>query len=118
MFIKMEIIPINSISVHQLQALIAEILKKDKSIVVDALDTIISKSAVTKGNKAKSLKKTLQFNAELGAGSPFDAELILQKHRITAEAVAELQELWKDAPSVEEFLMFDDKHFFNNELPS
>jgi hypothetical protein len=74
------------------------------------LDTIIAESSITKANKASKIKKTLQFNAELGAESPFDAELILQKHRITAEAVAELQELWKDAPSVEEFLMFDDKN--------
>jgi hypothetical protein len=114
----MEVLPINNISVHQLQAIIAEILKKDSSIVINALDTIISKSSVAKAKKANDVKKTLQFNAELGAESPFDAELIIQKHRITAEAVARLQEQWKDAPTVEEFLMFDDKHIFNNELPS
>jgi hypothetical protein len=36
----MEVLPINNISVHQLQAIIAEILKKDSSIVINALNVI------------------------------------------------------------------------------
>jgi hypothetical protein len=114
----MDVVLTNNISVYQLQALIADLLKKDNSIVIDALDAIISQKSVTKAKKATRLKKTLQFNAELGAESPFDAEFIIQKHRITADAIVTLQDLWKDAPSVEEFLMFDDKHFLNYDLPS
>jgi hypothetical protein len=46
---------------------------------------------------------------------PFNKEEIIRQSAISAEAIAELQELWKDAPSAEELLMFDDKNIMTNQ---
>jgi hypothetical protein len=61
------------------------------------------------GNPNLAAKAAIDLSPYLET-KPFNREEIIKQSVITEENWKELQELWKDAPSAEELLMFDDKN--------
>jgi hypothetical protein len=91
-----------TISNQDLQMLLVEALKKDFSLLKDAVKMVLVE------NPNLAAKAAIDFSPYLET-KPFNREEIIKQSAITAEAVAELQELWKDAPSAEELLKSYDK---------
>jgi hypothetical protein len=91
-----------TISNQDLQMLLVEALKKDFSLLKDAVKMVFVENPDIAAKAAVDLSSYL-------ATVPFNKEEIIRQSAIKEEDWKELQELWKDAPSAEELLMFDDK---------
>lgn len=91
-----------TINNQELKMLLVEALKKDFSLLKDAVKMVFVE------NPDIAAKAAIDISPYL-ASVPFNKEEIIKQSAISAEAVAELQELWKDAPSAEELLKSYDK---------